>query len=57
MCEAKEMEKKAVEARSDPCLMWELRKKFVEQAKTYFGIPYAKRYHEQGSKISTFRLL
>ncbi|XP_028393801.1 uncharacterized protein LOC114518086 [Dendronephthya gigantea] len=29
--------------------MDQLRKKFVEQAKSYFGVPYARRYHEPGS--------
>ena len=27
--------------------------KFVEQCKQYFGIPYAKKYQQPGSKIST----
>ena len=29
-----------------------LRMKFVEQCKQYFGVPYAKKYQEPGSKIS-----
>lgn len=28
-----------------------LRLKFVEQAKMYLGVPYARRYHEPGSKF------
>lgn len=31
--------------------MEELRLKFVEQAKMYLGVPYARRYHEPGSKL------
>jgi hypothetical protein len=30
--------------------MYRLRLKFVEQAKRYLGIPYAKKYFEPGSK-------
>lgn len=36
--------------REDPAVMQELRDKFVDQAKKYFGVPYAKRYQEKGSK-------
>jgi hypothetical protein len=36
--------------RSDPARMHRLRLKFVEQAKKYLGIPYAKKYFEPGSK-------
>ncbi|XP_053136896.1 inactive polyglycylase TTLL10 isoform X2 [Hemicordylus capensis] len=28
---------------------WQLRMKFLEQAKSYIGIPYAKKYHEPGT--------
>jgi hypothetical protein len=34
--------------------MYRLRLKFVEQAKTYLGIPYAKKYFEPGSKQKEF---
>jgi len=27
-----------------------LRKKFIETAKKYFGVPYGKKYHKEGSK-------
>jgi hypothetical protein len=33
--------------------MYRLRLKFVEQAKQYLGIPYAKKYFEPGSKKIT----
>ncbi|CAF1676940.1 unnamed protein product [Rotaria magnacalcarata] len=35
--------------RSDPARMYKLRLKFVEQAKRYLGIPYAKKYFEPGT--------
>ena len=41
-------EKKSKQIRSEEQLV-KLREKFVEQAKTYFGVPYARRYHEPGS--------
>lgn len=31
--------------------MYRLRLKFVEQAKKYLGVPYARKYFEPGSKI------
>ncbi len=31
-------------AMADPERMWELRMKFLNQAKKYFGVPYAKKY-------------
>ena len=39
--------------RADPVRMNNLRVKFVEQCKQYFGVPYAKKYQQPGSKIST----
>ena len=36
--------------KQDPEWMWALRMKFLEQAKQYFGVPYAKRYHTPGSE-------
>lgn len=42
-------DKDAGEARKDPEAMAELREKFVEQCKKYYGVPYAKRYHEPDS--------
>ena len=36
--------------RDDPAVMQKLREKFVAQARTYFGVPYHKRYQEKGSK-------
>ena len=31
--------------------MWNLRMKFIQQAEKYFGVPYAKKYFEPGSKL------
>lgn len=36
--------------RADPERMWNLRMKFLNQAKKYFGVPYAKKYFKPGSK-------
>ncbi|XP_041130471.1 uncharacterized protein LOC121329145 [Polyodon spathula] len=33
----------------DPDRRWELRMKFLQQAKSYIGVPYHKRYHQPGS--------
>ncbi|XP_042335782.1 LOW QUALITY PROTEIN: inactive polyglycylase TTLL10 [Sceloporus undulatus] len=33
----------------DPDAQWQLRLKFLEQAKGYIGVPYAKKYHEPGT--------
>ena len=35
--------------RSNPDRMWKLRLKFVEHAKKYLGIPYAKKYFSRDS--------
>ncbi|XP_007905131.1 uncharacterized protein LOC103187438 isoform X2 [Callorhinchus milii] len=31
--------------------LWELRQKFIEQAKHYIGVPYAKKFHDPGTKL------
>lgn len=36
--------------RKDPVFKQRLREKFVETAKKYYGVPYAKRYHNPGDK-------
>ncbi|XP_022100588.1 probable beta-tubulin polyglutamylase isoform X2 [Acanthaster planci] len=41
----KEMKEKNLAEMKDPDRMWSLRMKFLERAKHYFGVPYAKRYH------------
>ena len=33
-----------LKAMASPDRMWNLRMRFLEQAKKYFGIPYAKKY-------------
>ena len=38
-------------AMADPDRMWDLRMRFVEQAKKYFGVPYAKRYWNKDGKV------
>ena len=50
---SKQVNKEAIKWRSDPVRMNNLRMKFVEQCKQYFGVPYAKKYQQPGSKIST----
>ncbi|CAF2423014.1 unnamed protein product [Rotaria sp. Silwood2] len=44
-----ELKRKKKIRRSDPGRMYRLRLKFVEQAKRYLGIPYAKKYFEPGT--------
>ncbi|XP_038062248.1 probable beta-tubulin polyglutamylase [Patiria miniata] len=41
----KEMKEKSLSQMKDPNHMWELRMRFLERAKHYYGVPYAKRYH------------
>jgi len=36
--------------RKDPAFKAQLREKFVETCKKYFGVPYAKRYWKEGEK-------
>lgn len=45
------IKKKAKINRSLPNFKEKLRQKFIETALTYTGTPYAKRYHEPGSKL------
>ncbi|XP_060132187.1 inactive polyglycylase TTLL10 isoform X2 [Zootoca vivipara] len=33
----------------DPDDQWQLRMKFLEQAKSYIGVPYAQKYHQAGT--------
>lgn len=42
---------KAKQERSDPKFKEALRAKFVETAKKYFGIPYKRKYHEEGTEM------
>lgn len=53
---SKQVNEEAVKWRADPKRMHNLRTRFVEQCKQYFGVPYAKKYQESGSKtlISNF---
>lgn len=37
--------------RKDPELKRKLREKFIETAKKYIGVPYAKRYHKPGDPL------
>ncbi len=41
--------KNEAEMRRQPERMQELRSRFIERCKSYYGIPYAKRYHEPDS--------
>ena len=47
---ARIMEERALALRQDAKRMEELRQKFLEGLKKYFGVPYAKRYHEEDCK-------
>ncbi|KAL8591673.1 hypothetical protein ACOMHN_056789 [Nucella lapillus] len=40
----KRMQRQQNDVKKDPSLMEELRHKFVEQCKKYFGVPYARKY-------------
>ncbi|KAK3730319.1 hypothetical protein QZH41_015367 [Actinostola sp. cb2023] len=46
---AKVMEERALAKRQDDVRMEMLRTKFLEGVKKYFGVPYAKRYHDEVS--------
>lgn len=52
MKDAKIMEERALAQRQDVNRMEELRQKFLEGLNKYFGVPYAKRYHNEDCKCS-----
>ena len=37
--------------RKDPALKKRLREKFIQTARKYLGVPYAKRYHKPGDPL------
>lgn len=41
---SKLMKERQLAARADPNKMMDLRMKFLNQCKKYFGVPYAKKY-------------
>ncbi|XP_078615668.1 uncharacterized protein LOC144884302 isoform X2 [Branchiostoma floridae x Branchiostoma japonicum] len=43
------MKERELQARADPARMEALRHKFLETAKKYYGVPYAKKYHHPDS--------
>ncbi|XP_072040892.1 LOW QUALITY PROTEIN: uncharacterized protein [Amphiura filiformis] len=43
------MKERELATMCDSNQMWQLRMKFVEVAKSYFGVPYAKKYHQPGT--------
>lgn len=43
------MEKSTID-RKDPAVKERLRQKFLETAKKYFGIPYARHYWKEGEQ-------
>jgi hypothetical protein len=47
----KRLKKKSAKKRRSPEFIEELRKKFVENAKKYYGIPYKRKYHEEGTEL------
>lgn len=44
------MEERALSQRQDKAKMEMLRTKFLDGIKKYFGVPYAKRYHDTDCK-------
>jgi len=46
---SKQVNEEAIKWRADPKRMYNLRMKFVDQCKQYFGVPYAKKYQEPGT--------
>ncbi|KAL9971339.1 hypothetical protein ACROYT_G023851 [Oculina patagonica] len=46
---SKQVNEEAIKWRADPARMKNLRMKFVEQCKQYFGVPYAKKYQQPGT--------
>jgi len=47
----RQLKKVAAIKRRSPEFKEELRKKFIETAKKYIGVPYAKRYHKPGDPL------
>jgi len=45
------LKEKANNERRDPAFKENLRKKFVETAKKYYGVPYKRKYHEEGTEL------
>jgi len=43
--------KKKQEERQDPAKMQELRQMFIDRCKSYYGVPYAKKYHQPDSEL------
>ncbi|XP_070560557.1 protein polyglycylase TTLL10-like isoform X2 [Ptychodera flava] len=43
------MKERALSLKLDTERMWTLRMKFLDTAKQYFGVPYARRYHAPGT--------
>ena len=50
----KQMLSRPLEEQANSERLTALRKKFVTQALKYLGVPYAKRYHEPGSKYAVY---
>ena len=46
----KSLKKKNLDLMKDPEQMWELRMKFLERIKHYYGVPYGRKYHGPDSK-------
>lgn len=49
ICLSKQVSEGSIQWRADPKRMNNLRMRFVEQCKQYFGVPYAKKYQEPGT--------
>lgn len=51
-----ELKKQSALRRTDPDFKAKLRAKFVERARHYFGVPYAKKFHKEGSEMYNSKL-
>ncbi|KAJ7393526.1 protein-glycine ligase, elongating [Desmophyllum pertusum] len=47
--QSKQVSEETTKWRADPVRMNNLRMKFLEQCKQYFGVPYAKKYQQPGT--------
>lgn len=52
----KQIKKKAAEKRKDPKHKEILRAKFLDQIKSYLGVPYRRKYHETGTELYNSKL-
>ena len=51
-----ELRKQSALKRTDPEFKQKLREKFIEHTKKYYGVPYKKKYHEEGTELYNSKL-